>query len=110
MTRGALAEPNGAIEKGSSLIPSEEYLKAGGAGFNTASQQRNAAYCVLMRTWILYPAGGQMGDLGLFPLEYQGGLFPRELSSSLVFKQLNIDPQYSFKSLTRFFISLPAQR
>lgn len=51
-----------------------------------------------------------MGDLGLFPLEYQGGLFPRELSSSLVFKQLNIDPQYSFKSLTRFFISLPAQR
>lgn len=52
-----------------------------------------------------------MGDLGLFPPEYQGGLVPRELlSSSLVFKQLNIDPRYSFKSLTRFFISLPMQR
>lgn len=45
MTRGALAEPSGAIEKGSSLIPSEEYLKVGGAGFNTASQQRKC--CVL---------------------------------------------------------------
>ena len=38
MTRSALAEPNGAIEKGSTLIPSEEYLKVGGTGFNTASQ------------------------------------------------------------------------
>lgn len=64
MTRSALAEPNGAIEKGSSLIPSEKYLKVGGTGFNTASQQRNAAHCVLMRTWILYPAGGQMGIWG----------------------------------------------
>lgn len=46
MTRSALAEPNGAIEKGSSLIPSEEYLKVGGTGFNTASQQRNTVHCV----------------------------------------------------------------
>lgn len=37
VTRSALAEPNGAIDKGSSLIPSEEYLKVGGTGFNTAS-------------------------------------------------------------------------
>lgn len=46
MTTSALAEPNGAIEKGSTLIPSEEYLKVGGTGFNTASQQRNAVHCV----------------------------------------------------------------
>lgn len=57
MTRSALAEPNSDIEKGSSLIPSEEYLKVGGTGFDTASQQRNVTHCVLMRTWILYPAG-----------------------------------------------------
>lgn len=103
MTRSALAEPNGAIEKGSSLIPSEEYLKVGGTGFNTASQQRNTVHCVNENLDFISSWRTDAGS-GLFPLEYQGGLFPRELSSSLVFKQLNIDPQYSFKSLTRFFI------